>query len=887
MHYLHIRRFYSVKIKNESELVNNMNITKYTYQDFKTRINELWQKYADKNAIVRLEPDGSRTSLKYAQLLKNAEILSKLLSEAGITRAERIAVIAPYSAQAAVLNVMLAYTGFTAVLIDAALPADERNRLLDYADVSAVFTTEEIHAFFNGNVLKSVPVFAINSDFSYSLFSDSIKCPAKITDEPLNEDIIAILFSSGTTGTVKGVQITYSSIIYAHKYMIKYTNLNSSATFLDVLPPNHIAGYSSVLSCVLTGTELGFISEVNAKALSNGFLQYKPTNFIMIPKIYEVIMNKVQDAIAKKPVPVRLYANFAMSLSGIVRRATGIKLRFLTKPVYKQALGENMKICGCGTAPCSEELMEFYLNLGIDFVDVYGSTETGFPIVAANCNEKYPIKGCGNINQFPEISVIIADPDENGAGEIRIKTPLIMGGYFKDAELTAASYDENGYFKTGDTGYVDSDGYLYVTGRIKESIVLPNGKKVSPGDVDNYYAGAVSGYDIACRGISVENGQYDEIHLFIGAGDLSDTKMNNAVSAFKQASNNAPAIYRLSGIHCIDEIPKTTVGKVKRFCLEVPDKPVVNNKTEITADCESIGDNVRHHIRKIARLGEQDILSDDMSLKKDIGMDSLEIFELCTVMNEEFGISIESTLDEKTTVASLIEAAETGESAQDAAVNNTEYPVKRTEKDYRFMERIHSLSEFLWNFEVRGLSNINPEEQYIFCPNHESLFDGIWIIGFLDRKIRRNIYSLAASQLFEKKLLRKGIIGMGGIPVYRSGNTVPAMKIADECLAVSGNSLLIHPEGTRSRSGEMDDFKQGAAQLAIKAGVKIVPVCIDGAYEVYPPNRKLPHLFNWKHFRKYKIKISFGNPIDTIGKDSAELTEELRERIVDMKNELK
>ena len=128
---------------------------------------------------------------------------------------------------------------------------------------------------------------------------------------------------------------------------------------------------------------------------------------------------------------------------------------------------------------------------------------------------------------------------------------------------------------------------------------------------------------------------------------------------------------------------------------------------------------------------------------------------------------------------------------------------------------------------------------------------------------------------------------MGGIPVYRSVNTVPAMKIADECLAVDGNSLLIHPEGTRSRSGKMVEFKQGAAQLAIKSGVKMVPVCIDGAYEVYPPHRKLPRLFNWKHLKKYTIKISFGKPLEVTGKNAAALTEELQEKIAEMKSEFK
>jgi len=99
--------------------------------------------------------------------------------------------------------------------------------------------------------------------------------------------------------------------------------------------------------------------------------------------------------------------------------------------------------------------------------------------------------------------------------------------------------------------------------------------------------------------------------------------------------------------------------------------------------------------------------------------------------------------------------------------------------------------------------------------------------------------------------------------------------------------MFIHPEGTRSRSGKMGEFKQGAAQLAIKSGVKIVPVCIDGAYEVYPPHRRLPRIFDWKHFKRYTIKISFGKPLEVTGKNAAELTEQLQEKIVEMKNELK
>lgn len=862
-----------------------MDCLKYTFEDFKNQINKTWIEFSAKSAIVRLNSDGYRTVLNFGQLLEMSEAFTKLMSNYGIDRAERIAVISKYSAQAVVLNFMLAYSGYTAVLIDAALSANERNRLLEFSDVSAVFTTQDIYDSISEEQIKNLPVFNIKEDFSFLKFDSSNDKRIKELTEPVNKNVIAILFSSGTTGTMKGVQITYSSILYAHKCIVKYTNLDSNATFLDVLPQNHIAGYSSAISCSLSGTELGFISEVNAQALSRGFLDYLPTNFIMIPKIYEVIMKKVQEAISKKSAPIRWYANFAMFLSGIVRKTTGIKLRGLTKPIFKEALGKNMKICGCGTAPCSKELIEFYLNLGIDFVNVYGSTETGFPIAAANCNDKYPIFGCGNINQFPEIKIKISNPDTNGEGEIRVKTPLIMEGYFKDPDLTVNSFDEENYFKTGDTGYVDKKGNLYITGRIKESIILQSGKKVSPTDVDNYYLSIVGSYDIASRGIAVRDQQYDETHLFVSINNISEEKQTKILKDLQKASNAAPAIYKLSGIHFVDEIPKTTVGKVKRFSLEIPVENNINEElVKDKSDINSFSDFIYSEIRRLSKLDDDFEFQNDMRLKDDIGMDSLSIFELYAVVSDAYGPSLAGRIKETATIGSIIEH-ETQKNEQNVESDALlKYPKTRTEKDYRFVERFNSISKLIWDFKVCGTENIDPNEQYIICPNHESLFDGMWIVGFLEGEIRRNIYAFAAEHLFRNKLLYRGVVGMGGIPVDRTGNTIFAMDKAEKLLLARGNSLLIHPEGTRSRTGALGEFKQGAAQLAIKTKINVIPVCISGAYEIYPPNRKLPRFFNWKQFKRFTIRIEFGEPISPLEKSALELTKEIRERIIEMRN---
>lgn len=874
--------------KNIKNTINEISEIHCTYNDFKSRLSEAWHKYSDKKAIVRIEKD--MPSLRFCDLSHIANCVSDLLSEAGLRAADRVAVISPHSPYMIVINLVLAYAGFTAVLIDASLPTEERNRFLKFADVCAIFTTSKIYDTIDKTLLQNIPAYELNADFEYMLFPGSADRLRKTVLESTDENIIAILFSSGTTGTMKGVKITYRSVLCAHKYMLSYTNLKSSARFLNVLPANHIAGYSSAISCALTGTEMGFISEINARNLLQGFLTYNPTNFIMIPKIYEAIMQKIQDAISKKSLFVRWYAGFAMTLCGNIRSTTGIKLRFLTKPIWKAALGKNMRICGCGTAPCPEEVKSFYLNLGIDFVNVYGATETGFPITAANCNDKYPIDGAGNVKQFPEISVIIDNPDNNGIGEIRVQTPLIMGGYYKDDELTAAAFDDNGFFKTGDCGYIDKKGNLFVTGRIKESIILHSGKKVSLTDIDNFYRNVCPDIMLASCGMQNEDG-YDDVYLFFEKNNLTESEIKGILKKLTEKSSQTSSVYKLKHIYPIEKIPVTSVGKVKRYLL----KDHIQNNTiykiphiaETAIDINKSTEETVIAIIESFQFADKNHIDKSTKLFDDLQLDSLSVFELCVALDEKFGVSIETDLYDKITVGDIIQYIEHNSIDSQAAYNDSaDYPLPRTEKDYRSFDRLIKLVNFLWNIKVFGRDNLDSNEKYIFCPNHESYLDGLWIIGSLDNKTRRSICSLAADWLFEHRIYHRTLVKLGGIPVHRTGNTTPAMKRAYECLILGNYNLLIHPEGTRTRNGKLGKFKSGAAKLSIESGVKIVPVCINGAYEIFPPHKKLPKLFDLKNLRKYTLQIKFGKPLSHNGRTAEELTEEIREQIVKMKQEL-
>ncbi len=238
-------------------------------------------------------------------------------------------------------------------------------------------------------------------------------------------------------------------------------------------------------------------------------------------------------------------------------------------------------------------------------------------------------------------------------------------------------------------------------------------------------------------------------------------------------------------------------------------------------------------------------------------------------------------------VGDLINRAENGntEISDKKKYNIKDFPKSKTDKDKRFLKSSFKKVYSIYKFSVSGAENIPESGNYILCPNHESYFDAVFVAAALNKANHRtdNICCLAAEHLFDKSFMKKGVAALGGIPVDRSGNTAPAIERALECLKNDDCVMLIHPEGTRTRTGKLGEFKQGAAKLAIDSGVKIIPVCISGANEIYPPDRKTPRLFNFKRLGKYPLSISFGKAIEPASKTAEAITEEIRTNIINVK----
>ena len=265
-------------------------------------------------------------------------------------------------------------------------------------------------------------------------------------------------------------------------------------------------------------------------------------------------------------------------------------------------------------------------------------------------------------------------------------------------------------------------------------------------------------------------------------------------------------------------------------------------------------------------------ITSESNLRYDLGFDSLKMLELCVEVENQFKISTEKSIGNIKTVGDIISFVENSDSQNSyEAYDINDYPLLRTKKHIRWLKRLIHLSKRLWNFEVSGLENIPVGERYILCPNHQSHLDSLWIWAAIGTKYVdvTKICCLAKQEHLDSKISVFGLTLLGGIPVDRSGNSAVAMKRGLDCIK-NGYVMLIHPEGTRTKSGKIQKFKGGAAKLAIDAQALIVPVCITGAWDIYPPHKKIP---KFSCFRKrHTIKIFFGKPIVSEDKSVEDLT---------------
>lgn len=838
------------------------------YNEFrKTAINRY-----SKTALVMMNDEGETKEYTFGQTLQQADVFCSRLKAMGVVAGDRVCIASEGRPEWNIAFLACAKLNATAVLLDYSLPAAELFALVKKSQPVCVVASQKAAKKLTS--VKNMPVLDIQNQLDRLDGSgENILRQGDIGDP----DIAVIIFSSGTTRTASGIMHTHDSQINSCKMVCECNGITDNERYLGILPNSHIYGlFAQVLAPLLTGGTVCFIESLSAKGLSAGFQNFKPTVFPGVPKVYELLKtqimqqvnaSKVSSALFKKMFPVALHQrkiygiNSGKKIFAKIHKALGGELRFL---------------CSAGS-PMSKDTFDFFYGTGFNIVNNYGATETSIPTIGTYGKHVYA-DTCGK--PYPDIKVKI-----DRSGELLIKSPYMMIGYYGDKKSTDEAFNPDGWFKSGDLAKFDKHKNIVILGRCKENIVLSTGKKAAPDDIEQVYRGIESVDELVVCGVPAKEGSYDEVHAFVVC---AEDKREQTEEKLKEISSSAGQAMKLSGIHFVDSIPRTAIGKPKRYLLKKmvmeDNLDSLTKQAKNSIDPSDIPSMVRNAVAKIAHVQPNEVKLSTKFLQE-FTIDSLSAIELALEIEEFSGVRVDGCMDKNMTVGKLIVLVQNPNRIKPQTVKSMLYPLDKKKIDYRIYRFYRNLVTAFYEVKVANEENLPDKGGYIICANHVSNFDFIFLtLNFRYERFAK-FCCMAKKELFNGSLASRLIVRIGGmVPVDRGGRVDETMEALRKKLGQKWG-VLVHPEGTRSKTGEMGKFKSGAAVLAIEANVPIVPAYIKGGHEIFPPDRKLPRLFNWKRLSKYKVNVVYGEPIYPNGETPEELMAKVREAVLALKNE--
>ena len=517
----------------------------------------------------------------YEQTGKDIKYLSTALLDMGLEK-KRIALIGNNSYSWCISYLAITCGNMIVVPMDKALPDNEIENLIRRSESEVVIcdkkyidNLERIKTE-NTNNLKTIICTEEIEDNRIIKIEDLLKKgkeliengDTKYENTEIDENEMSImLFTSGTTNEPKAVMLSQANICADLTDIASWVKIYDTDTLLSFLPIHH------TFECTITflygfysGATVAFCDGL--KYIQKNLAEYKVSVFVAVPLVLETMYKKIQKAVEEQGKTKLI--NKMTKISNVLLKCK-IDIR---KIVFKQILdnfGGNLRVVLYGAAPMNKETIIGFNNLGISLIQGYGLTETSPVISAETDKEKRP----GSVGlALPSLQVKIEDKNENGEGEITVKGPVVMLGYYKNDEETNKVL-KDGWFRTGDYGYIDDDGFIYITGRKKDIIVLRNGKNVYPQEIEFLinkipyvaeslvYSRDKSKTDtMLCAKIV-----YDKEHIKEFLGEKTEKEYKEIIwEEIKKINQTLPVFKHIKNITITTTpLAKTTTQKVKRY----------------------------------------------------------------------------------------------------------------------------------------------------------------------------------------------------------------------------------------------------------------------------------------------------------------------------------
>ncbi len=438
--------------------------------------------FPERNCWVEFAP--KYLCLTYKDAAVRVKKVSSWLLSLGLGKGDKVIVSGKNSVAWAVTYMAVLYMGGTIVPLDNSLHDEDFIKLAKFSDSVVLIADSDRMS----RVASSLDMKGYGCLESGTQWQDvmTVECEEKEGYDPVEEDVAAILFTSGTTGTPKGVMLTHKNLCSDIYIAQSCMNIYETDVFYAILPIHHAYTMLAVfLEAFGVGASVVFGKKLVVSQMLRELKEGRVTMFLGVPMLFNKLYAGIINGVKKKGPVVYGLIRAMMGVSGFLKKAFNFQggkkmFSFLLKKV---SLDTN-RICICGGGPLPSTTFKGFNELGINFVQGYGLTETS-PITHLNPIYAFKVESVGKTIAMTECKIV--DPDSEGNGIIYIRGPQVMKGYYKNQEATDEILDKDGWINTGDVGHLDSENYLYLTGRAKSIIVTDGGKNVFPEEIEDKF----------------------------------------------------------------------------------------------------------------------------------------------------------------------------------------------------------------------------------------------------------------------------------------------------------------------------------------------------------------------------------------------------------------
>jgi long-chain acyl-CoA synthetase len=662
--------------------------------------------------------------------------------------------------------------------------------------------------------------------------------------EPNPNDTAVIIYTSGTTGSPKGVMLSFDNLSVNIEAVTTDVQIyKPEDRIMILLPLHHVFPLVGTLVAPLSvGSTVVLSPSMSSEDIMATLQNNAITIIIGVPRLYNLIRRGIREKINKSGI--------AKFLFKIAEKKNSLRFSRIVFGSVQKKFGGHIKYMVCGGAAFDKEVCKDYLTLGFEVLEGFGMTECA-PMITFTRPGKVLPGSAGQPLKTNEVRVI--------DGEIVNRGRNVMQGYYNRPTETAAIL-KDGWLYTGDLGHLDDDNRIFITGRKKEIIVLSNGKNINPEEIENKIQSMseiITEIGVFEKADMLHAIIYPDYHMAkqLEINDVEDNIKWQVIDKYNQIVNPYKKVMKFSLIH--EPLPRTRLLKLKRFLLpklETISKEKIETVTEPDFQEYTL-------IREFLKQQKEIKIHPSDHIEIDIGLDSLDKVNLGVYLESNFGVKLseselvafpnitklaENVRDKKTKLS--VEAIDWGKIFNE----HLDLQLPKSWFTHNFMKNGAKIFlKLYFRLKGEGIENL-PDGPFILAPNHQSFFDGLFVAVFLKNRLMKKTYFYAKEKHVKNKIV-KFIAAKNNVIVMDLTDLKTSLQKMAEVLK-RGKNIIIFPEGTRTQTGTLGEFKKTFAILSRELNVPIVPVAINGAYNALPRGTHFPK--PWK-----KINVKFLKPI--------------------------